>query len=140
VNIEIKVVPHKNENQKWLQFQWVYAFLWKYIEWITMRHLENWCIQEDTIQMYSELFFDNLQELINNNPETVWMSKEDYLPDLWNDLQEKGFIRAWVKYENRNANDNIRRYMIQWLVSYFKSLLIKKWDGTYTNARYKILH
>ncbi len=124
VNIEIKIVPHQNENQKWLQFQWVYAFLNKFIEWITMRHLQDGYIEWENIHMYCELFFENLQDMINKNPETVWMSKEDFLPDLWTDLQTKWYIRTWIKYINRSMNDNIKRYMINGLTEYYKSCLI----------------
>lgn len=139
LSIEIKIVPHKNKNQEWLNFQWIYAYLNKYIEWIMMRHLADWFVTNDDLAMFAELFFEELQPLLNKNPETTWMSKEEYLPWLWSDMQEKWFIRKWIKMWNRNTQENIRKFFIPWLVKYFESKLIedkdKDWKTIWRNAR-----
>lgn len=149
VLVEIKLIPHGNKNQDWINFQWIYAYLQKYIEWYVIRHLEDWYITDEEIEIICEAFFDNLQELINENPEKTWTSKEELLQELWNDFQKMKnnkwvyLIRPWIKFENRPTIRNIQTYLLPWLIRYYKDKLIKislkNQKETYTNERWKKL-
>ena len=150
IKMEIKITPPNNENQDWIHFSWIYAYLSKYIEWYIIRHLENWYISVEDLSIMCEAFFENLQTLINENPEKVWTSKDEYLKELWDDFQNKEkdenwkpIIRHWIKFKNRSIEQNIWSYLLPWLIAYYKTKLIKinsiDWKEIYTNERWKAL-
>ncbi len=137
ISVENKIVPHKNKNQDWLNFQWVYSYLEKELKWILTRHVWPGFITNEEINILTIDFFENLQEMINANLEKAWVSEWKYLIELWDDLKKWEFIkRKRIKFENRSDDENIKKYMIEWLENYFKSKLIKieldTWDIVYT--------
>ncbi len=148
---EIKITPHENQNQEWLNFQWIYAMLNRYIEWFIIRHLNDWYITEEELKMIAEIFFTHLQKILNDNPEITWMSKEEFLfwnPEkkimwLWEDMQKKWLIR-WDVKPKKNLDTTIKSYFIPWLVQYFKSKLVwtkfEDWKIVWRNERSKVLY
>lgn len=148
---EIKIIPHENQNQEWLNNQWIYAMLNRYIEWFIIRHLNDWYITEEELKMIAEVFFINLQKILNENPEITWISKEEFLfwiqkewfMWLWEDMQKKWLIR-WDVKPKKNLETTINSYFIPGLIQYFKQKLVwvklKNWNIVWRNQRSKAIY
>lgn len=124
IPFEMKFAHHWNKNQKWLSFQWVYAYLDKYINGNYIRNLWRWYITKEDLYFLTTDFFEDLDNQLSNNPETKWkITKEKYLEELWVDLQKNWFIGHNLKYENMRKSWKLLNHIMPWLRKYYESKL-----------------
>ncbi|MDD5769873.1 MAG: hypothetical protein PHE25_02805 [Candidatus Gracilibacteria bacterium] len=151
--IEIKITPPENKNQEGLNFSGIYAVLNRYIEGFIIRHLNDGYITGKELEMMAGIFFDNLQRLINENPEITGMSAEEFLygikskdgktdfKGLWEDMQGRGLIRADLKAKNIERQ---RKLFLEGLANYYKSMLksviLDNGEMVWSNERGKELY
>lgn len=139
--VEIKIIPKWSMNQDWINFQWIYAYLNKYIEWVSIRWINHWYIKEEWLEILVSDFFEQLPSLIRDNLEKRNTSEDNYLKELWNNLKKLWFIRRDVKFKNQITNKKtlLKTYLIPGLKSYFISKLnvikLWNWEIIYTNDR-----
>jgi hypothetical protein len=148
---ECKFTPLENKNQNWINLHSIYSLLQKEIIWYITRHFGDRCITDKDLKLIAEHFFENLQNSLNKTKEKEWTSKEDYLlNELWPDMQDKlrgrdgkTLIQTDVKTKNRNLDNNIKRFLLPWLIEYFKTKLIEivtpEWEIIFTSERSKVL-
>lgn len=139
--VEVKITEKWNNNQNWINFQWIYKYLNSYIWWIIVRNGWTSYITKDEIEDMVVDFFDNLEKLISENPEKKWIKKSDYIKELWIDLQNEWFIAKNLKYENQSKKESKLMYhIIHWLRKYYENKLIKiklkDWTFVYTTKRW----
>jgi hypothetical protein len=141
INLEIKFTSNGNKNQNWINAQFIYAAFEKGGIWYCIRLINEWYITEEQIKTVVNDLFENLQNLIDENPEKCWTSKIDYLEELWNDFKEKGYINK--KFDKKMGESNIIKNLKPLLIKYYKSISkeikLKNWKIVWTTERWKTL-
>ncbi len=120
---EIKVVLKENQNQNWIAFQGIYAYITKYIG-QQIRLASDGYVTDEDISSMAETFYNDMSRLIEINPEIRDIKTPEKLSEeLWSEFQKLKYIRQWMNF--RNWKWKIRETeLIWWISEYFKSKLI----------------
>lgn len=140
-NFEIKITTHKNDNQLWLNFHWVYAYFEKVICGLYMRHINwwnlFWYVTDQDLDIVVCDLWENMEKLVNDNKELKWADYKDIIKTIVQDLISKKIL-PW-KFPSINKKE-LEKSFKDWMKKYYKWLLnehtLSNWETVYISEKY----
>ena len=118
-NMEVKFVELENENEEWIEMQWVYGYFKKLKERIRAEQY----ISFDYIELIALKFIENLQDTLNKNVLREDKDLDTYKYELFKSLQELRFIENDKSLKNPHTKSKLDTYLFRWIRDYFRNEL-----------------